>query len=82
MSMSITELERSLRVLRLSGMTATLQTRALQVAQQQMGFIEAFGALVQDELDRRRSRLLGRRFALSGLPGETLSRFAGTENSR
>jgi len=68
MSMSITELERALRVLRLSGMTATLQTRALQVAQQQMDFIEAFSALVQDELDRRRSRLLGRRFALSGLP--------------
>ncbi len=68
MSMSITELERSLRALRLSGMTATLQTRALQVAQQQMDFIEAFSALVQDELDRRRSRLLDRRFVLSGLP--------------
>ena len=68
MTMSITELERSLRALRLSGMTATLHTRALQVAQQQMDFIEAFSALVQDELDRRRSRLLERRFALSGLP--------------
>ena len=68
MSMSITELERSLRGLRLSGMTATLETRALQVAQQQMDFIEAFSALVQDELDRRRSRLLERRFTLSGLP--------------
>ena len=67
MSMSIAELERSLRGLRLSGMTATLQTRALQVAQQQMDFIEAFAALVQDELDRRRSRLIERRFALSGL---------------
>jgi DNA replication protein DnaC len=65
--MSITELERSLRALRLSGMTATLQSRALQVAQQQMDFIEAFSALVQDELDRRRSRLIERRFALSGL---------------
>ena len=42
MTMSITELERSLRALRLSGMTATLETRALQVAQQQMDFIEAF----------------------------------------
>ena len=68
MSISITELERSLRGLRLSGMTATLETRALQVAQQQMDFIEAFSALVQDELDRRRSRLLERRFTLSGLP--------------
>jgi DNA replication protein DnaC len=49
-------------------MTATLQNRAMQVAQQQMDFIEAFSALVQDELDRRRSRLIERRFSLSGLP--------------
>ena len=68
MTMTITELERSLRALRLSGMTATLETRALQVAQQQMDFIEAFSSLVQDELDRRRSRLIDRRFTLSGLP--------------
>src|SRR5882672_7931725 len=68
MTMSIAELERSLRGLRLSGMTATLQNRAMQVAQQQMDFIEAFSALVQDELDRRRSRLIERRFSLSGLP--------------
>jgi DNA replication protein DnaC len=67
MTMTITELERSLRALRLSGMTATLQNRALQVAQQQMDFIEAFSALVQDELDRRRSRLIDRRYKLSGL---------------
>jgi DNA replication protein DnaC len=66
--MSIPELERALRALRLSGMTATLQPRALQVAQGEMDFIEAFSWLVQDELDRRRSRLLDRRFTLSGLP--------------
>ena len=68
MSMSITELERALRSLRLSGMTATLQARALQVASHEMDFVEAFSWLVQDELDRRRSRLLDRRHALSGLP--------------
>ena len=68
MAMSITELERALRSLRLSGMTATLQARALQVAGHEMDFVEAFSWLVQDELDRRRSRLLDRRFALSGLP--------------
>lgn len=67
MSMSIPELERSLRALRLSGMIETLQARASQVTHQQMDFIEAFSWLVQDELDRRRSRLLQRRFALSGL---------------
>lgn len=68
MAMSIPELERALRSLRLSGMTATLQARALQVASHDMDFVEAFSWLVQDELDRRRSRLLDRRFALSGLP--------------
>ena len=67
MSMSIPELERALRALRLSGMITTLQSRAQQVAHQQMDFVEAFSWLVQDELDRRRSRLLERRFALSGL---------------
>jgi DNA replication protein DnaC len=68
MPMSITELEQALRRLRLSGMTATLQARALQVAGHEMDFIEAFSSLVQDELDRRRSRLLDRRHTLSGLP--------------
>ncbi len=67
MAMSITELERALRGLRLSGMGATLQARALQVASHEMDFIEAFSWLVQDELDRRRSSLLGRRYTLSGL---------------
>jgi DNA replication protein DnaC len=66
--MSMTELEGALRALRLSGMIATLQARALQVAHHQMDFTEAFASLVQDELDRRRSRLLERRFAHSGLP--------------
>lgn len=68
MTMSMPELERSLRSLRLSGMIATLESRALQVAQQQMDFVEAFSSLVQDELDRRRSRLIDRRFTFSGLP--------------
>lgn len=68
MSMSIPELERALRALRLSGMIATLEARAQQVAQHEAGFIEAFSWLVQDELDRRRSRLLERRFTVSGLP--------------
>jgi DNA replication protein DnaC len=68
MPMSLTELERALRSLRLSGMTATLPARALQVASHEMDFIEAFASLVQDELDRRHSRLLERRYTLSGLP--------------
>ena len=67
MTMSLTELERSLRALRLSGMSATLQARALLVASHEMDFLEAFSWLVQDELDRRHSRLLERRYTLSGL---------------
>ena len=68
MTMSMVELETALRGLRLSGMGATLQARALQVAAHEADFIEAFSWMVQDELDRRRSRLLERRYALSGLP--------------
>ena len=67
MAMSFTELERALRSLRLSGMSATLEARALQVRSHEMDFIEAFSWLIQDELDRRRSRLLDRRYTLSGL---------------
>jgi DNA replication protein DnaC len=48
-------------------MIAPLEARALAVTHHEMNFLEAFAALVQDELDRRRSRLLDRRFALSGL---------------
>jgi len=81
--MSIPELERALRTLRLSGMIATLEPRALQVAQHEMDFLEAFSWLVQDELDRRHSRLLERRHALSGLPDHTdLKSFDWSYNPR
>lgn len=83
MAMSIPELERALRGLRLSGMTETLNARALQVASHEMDFIEAFSWLVQDELDRRRSRLNERRYALSGLPErKTLHELDWTYNTR
>ncbi len=83
MAMSITELERALRSLRLSGMSATLQARALAVSSHEMDFVEAFSWLVQDELDRRRSRLLDRRFALSGLTErKELKSFDWTYNAR
>ena len=68
MSMSIPELHRALRSLRLSGMIPTLEARAMQVSQHEMNFLEGVSWLVQDELDRRRSRLLDRRFSTSGLP--------------
>lgn len=68
MPMTLTELQTELRRLRLSGMSATLEARALQVAAHEGGFLDALSWLVQDELDRRRSRLMGRRYAASGLP--------------
>jgi DNA replication protein DnaC len=83
MPMSMVELDRALRGLRLSGMTATLEARALQVASHEMTFIEAFSWLVQDELDRRRSRLQERRYTLSGLPDrKTLAEMDWNYNPR
>jgi DNA replication protein DnaC len=83
MTMTIIELERALRGLRLSGMSATLPARALQVASHEMDFIEAFSWMVQDELDRRHSRLLERRYALSGLPErKDLTTFDWSYNAR
>ena len=83
MPMSIPELERALKNLRLSGMIATLEARALQVANHETDFLEAFSWLVQDELDRRHSRLLERRHALSGLPEhKDLKSFDWSYNAR
>ena len=83
MPMSIPELERALKNLRLSGMIATLEARALQVASHETDFLEAFSWLVQDELDHRHSRLLERRHALSGLPEhKDLKSFDWTYNAR
>jgi DNA replication protein DnaC len=67
MPMSTMELQKALRGLRLSGMSATLEARALQATSDECDFLEALSWLVQDELDRRRSRLLERRFSQSGL---------------
>jgi DNA replication protein DnaC len=61
------ELNMALKRLRLSGMEATFETRALQAAQGGMDFIEAFSLLVQDETDRRQSKFVDRAFSTSGL---------------
>ena len=65
--MNMTEIERALRELRLSGIADTLGTRGMQAQAAQQPFLETLGAMLQDELDRRRSRLLDRRFKRSGL---------------
>lgn len=65
--MTIHEIERALRELRLSGIAATLSTRVMQAQSTQQPFLETFASMLQDELDRRRSRLIDRRFKHSRL---------------
>ena len=67
MTMNMNEIERALRELRLSGVRATLDTRILQAQASQQPFLETFSLILQDELDRRRSRLSERRYQKSGL---------------
>ena len=67
MSMSMNEIERTLRELRLSGIRATLETRILQAQANQQPFLETFSLILQDEMDRRRSRLMDRRYQQSCL---------------
>lgn len=67
MSMNMMEIDRALKQLRLSGVRATLETRLIESQVSKLPFLESFSALLQDELDRRQSRLLERRFQLSGL---------------
>jgi DNA replication protein DnaC len=65
--MTMTEIERALRELRLSGIAATLSTRVMQAQATQQPFLETFASMLQDELDRRRSRLTDKRFKQSRL---------------
>lgn len=66
MPMSLVEIEKHLKTLRLHGMNDTLQTRLIQ-ANQGAAFEEVFACLVQDELDCRNSRVIETRFKASGL---------------
>ena len=65
--MTLTEIDRTLRQLRLSGIAATLSTRVLEAQTTQQPVLDTLSALLQDELDRRRSRLTERRFKHSRL---------------
>jgi len=76
MSMTLPEIERALKQLRLSGVRATLETRILQAQSANQAFLETFSLILQDELDRRRSRLIDRRYQQSGLDEKvTLAEF-------
>lgn len=65
--MSINEIERALRELRLSGIADTLNTRVMQAQASQQPFLETLAVMLQDEIDRRHSRLTERRFKHSRL---------------
>ena len=67
MTMTLPEIEHCLKQLRLSGVRATLETRILQAQSSNQAFLETFSLILQDELDRRRSRLIERRYQHSGL---------------
>ncbi len=67
MTMTMTEINRALRELRLSGISATLETRIVQAQACQQPFLETFSLVLQDEMDRRHSRLMERRYKKSGL---------------
>ena len=64
--MNIIELQRSLRQLRLGGMSAVLETRLRQAQIESMPPMDLVACLVNDELTRRSDRLLERRRKLAG----------------
>lgn len=66
MNMTLAEMQRHLKTLRLHGINATLEPRLVQ-ANQGASFVEVFACLVQDELDYRSSRTTEARFKASGL---------------
>jgi DNA replication protein DnaC len=75
MEIPLAELQKNLKMIRLHGMSATLETRFVQ-ARQGTSFTEVFACLVQDEMDSRNSRLVETRFKASGLPDRpTLTEF-------
>jgi len=83
MSMSMVEIEKQLKALRLHGMLATLESRALQANQGNTPFIEVYAGLLQDELDYRFSRLRQRHFKASSLKElKTLSDFDWSFNPK
>ncbi|RLB97534.1 MAG: ATP-binding protein, partial [Deltaproteobacteria bacterium] len=83
MSMTMVEIEKQLKNLRLSGMLATLESRALQASQCNAVLVEALSWLLQDEMDHRSSNLRQRRFKASGLSElKTLTEFDWSFNPK
>jgi len=63
--MNLTEINRSLRKLRLSGMADMLETRLLEAQTNKWAPIDLVSAMIGDELVRREDRLLERRVKLA-----------------
>ncbi len=68
MTMSMIEMKKTLKQLRLSGALATLETRLLEAQSSNLSAVEVLSDLLQDELDRRHTRLLDKCHQRSGLP--------------
>lgn len=70
------ELDRKLRSLRLSGMALALPVRNQEAIHHQLAYTDFLELLVEDELARRRDRLLARRLKQAGIPEvKTLEEF-------
>ena len=81
--MTMAEIEKQLKALRLNGMLATLESRVLQANQSNVAFVEGLSWLLQDEEDYRSSCLRQRRFKVSGLNElKTLSEFDWSFNPK
>src|SRR6202158_162211 len=64
--MTLVELDRALRKLRLSGMADVLETRLRHAQTERLPPLDLVATLVTDELQRREDRLLARRHKLAG----------------
>jgi DNA replication protein DnaC len=75
--MTLAEVTRALRQLRVSGMAATLESRIVEAQSSNWAPLDLIAALVQDELQRRQDRLLERRVNRAGVrdAGTTLDTF-------
>jgi DNA replication protein DnaC len=75
--MTLAEVTRALRQLRVSGMAATLEPRIVQAQADHWAPLDLIASLVQDELQRRQDRLLEKRVKNAGFRdvGKTLDTF-------
>src|SRR5512133_369624 len=75
--MTLVEVTRALRQLRVSGMAATLESRIVEAQANQSAPLDFIASLVQDELLRRQDRLLDRRVKRAQFrdAGKTLDTF-------